>query len=133
DHYLEVLIRKPGAMAGSTALALARARGTFTPAHQGNWDAARRALGDAGGTRALIEALLLHRTLPAAAVIAAMEAAVAAGRYNPDILAVTARAHTTGTRTAAPIPLPPNITDASATRPAPSLAGYDQLLEGAMA
>lgn len=133
DHYLEVLIRKPGAMAGSTALALARARGTFTPAHQGYWDAARRALGDAGGTRALIEALLLHRTLPAAAVIAAMEAAVAAGRYNPDILAVTARAHTTSTRTAAPIPLPPNITDASATRPVPCLAGYDQLLEGAMA
>jgi len=115
DHYLEVLTRKPGAMAGSTALALARVRGTFTPAHQQYWDAARRALGDAGGTRALIEALLLHRTLPATAVIATMDAAVATGRYNPDILAVTARAHTTDARTAAPVPLPPNITDVRLT------------------
>ena len=42
DHYLEVLVRKPGALAGSTALAAARASGAFTSAHQRFWDAARR-------------------------------------------------------------------------------------------
>jgi len=31
DHYLEVLTRKPGAMAGATALVAARASGAFTP------------------------------------------------------------------------------------------------------
>ena len=68
DHYLEVLRRKPGALPGATALAQARAAGTFTAAHQGYWDAARRKHGDAAGTRALIEVLLAHRTLPAAAL-----------------------------------------------------------------
>src|SRR4029077_13335911 len=69
DHYLEVLRRKPGALPGATALAQARAAGTFTTAHQGYGDAARRQHGDAAGTRALIEILLAHRTLPAEALI----------------------------------------------------------------
>jgi transposase len=65
DHYLEVLCRKPGALAGSTALAAARAAGAFTADHQQFWETARRRLGDGPGTRALIGVLLLHRTLPA--------------------------------------------------------------------
>jgi hypothetical protein len=58
DHYLEVLKIKPGALAGATALAQARAAGSFTAAHQEYWAAARRKLGDAAGTRALTEILL---------------------------------------------------------------------------
>ena len=79
DHYLEVLQRKPGALPGATALAQARAAGIFTAAHQGYWDAARRQHGDAAGTRTLIEVLLAHRTLPAAALAAAMAKAVSSG------------------------------------------------------
>ena len=30
DHYLEILLRKPGALPGATALAQARAAGAFT-------------------------------------------------------------------------------------------------------
>ena len=33
DHYLEALLRKPGALPGSTALEQARAAGRFTPVH----------------------------------------------------------------------------------------------------
>jgi hypothetical protein len=65
DHYLEVLCRKPGALAGSTALAAARTSGVFSVDHQRFWETARRRLGDGPGTRALIGVLLLHRTLPA--------------------------------------------------------------------
>src|SRR6266702_2654685 len=54
DHYLEVLKYKPGALPGATALAQAKAGGAFTAAHQRYWDAARRALGEQAGTRALI-------------------------------------------------------------------------------
>jgi transposase len=54
DHYLEVLSRKPGAFAGSTPLAAARASGMFTVDHQRFWENARRRLGDGPGTRALI-------------------------------------------------------------------------------
>ena len=42
DHYLEVLLRKPGALPGATALAQARAAGTFTAAHDAFWAMCRR-------------------------------------------------------------------------------------------
>ncbi len=65
DHYLEVLKVKPGGLPGATALAQAKATRAFTASHQAYWDAARRARGDAAGTRALIEILLAHRSMPA--------------------------------------------------------------------
>ena len=91
DHYLEVLKNKPGALPGATALAQARAAGAFTATHQRYWDAARRARGDAAGTRALIEVLLAHRTLPAAALTAAMDRAVASGVLDPQVVLIDAR------------------------------------------
>jgi transposase len=133
DHYLEVLARKPGALAGATALAAARASGAFTATHQRFWDDARRALGDAAGTRALIGVLLLHRTLPAAAVAAGMAAALALRRLEPDLVAVEARRHLEATRTPAPAPVPlPAAARLDQSRPAPTLAGYDQLLAPAV-
>ena len=42
DHYLEVLVRKPGALPGATALAQARAAGMFTAAHEAFWAAPAR-------------------------------------------------------------------------------------------
>ncbi len=144
DHYLEILLRKPGALPGSVPLAQARAAGTFTAAHQQLWDAARARLGDGPGTRALIEVLLLHRRLPAAAVTAGIRAALEAGTCSPDVVAVEARKHADAASTAAaapgagpaprasgaavitlprrPAPLPPD------GRAIPSVAAYDQLL-----
>jgi hypothetical protein len=43
DHYLEALLRKPGALPGSTALEQARAAGKFTPVHDAWWKAVRKA------------------------------------------------------------------------------------------
>ncbi|OOK79296.1 hypothetical protein BZL30_1649 [Mycobacterium kansasii] len=37
DHYLEILLRKPGALPGATALAQARASTAFTAEHQTFW------------------------------------------------------------------------------------------------
>ena len=93
DHYLEILLRKPGALPGSVPLAQARKAGAFTPAHEALWSAARTRLGDGPGTRALIEVLLLHRRLPAASVIAGITAALGAGTCSPDVVAVEARKH----------------------------------------
>jgi hypothetical protein len=39
-HYLEALVRKPGAPPGPTALERARAAGKFTPVHDAWWAAA---------------------------------------------------------------------------------------------
>jgi transposase len=131
DHYLEVLTRKPGAMAGSTALVAARASGAFTAVHQRFWDAARKQHGDGPGTRALIGVLLLHRTLPATAVSAGMEDALVLGNFDADLVAVSARsAMSTASATSPPVPVPPAASHAVTTqRPMPSLADYDQLLQ----
>ena len=75
DHYLETFVRKPGALPGATALEQARAAGTFTPTHEAWWAAACKAHGDADGTRALIEVLLLHRHMPHRQVFAGIQAA----------------------------------------------------------
>jgi transposase len=147
DHYLEILARKPGALAGSAALAQARAAGAFTTAHDAFWAAARARHGDGAGTRALIEVLLLHRRIPARAVTAGITAALAAGSCSPDVAAVEARKHAAAagpadadggpwqalqrprrsraaviTMPRRPAALPPD------QRPAPSVAAYDQLL-----
>jgi transposase len=93
DHYLEVLKTKPGALPGATALAQARMNGSFTAAHEAFWAAARRTDGDAGGTRALIDVLLLHRSMPDADVIAGITAALQVGAVTVDVVAVEARRH----------------------------------------
>jgi hypothetical protein len=124
DHYLEILLRKRGALPGATALAQARAAGAFTPSHQRYWDAARRKLGDASGTRALIEVLLGHRTLAAAALCEAMGRAVQSGVLDQQAVLIDARVLAAG-----PVaPVIPIGVLSRYDRPAPALAGYDQLL-----
>ena len=140
DHYLEVLARKPGALLGATALAQARATGSFTPAHDAYWAAARAKLGDAAGTRALVEVLLLHRHLPAAAVLTGLRAALDLGAVSPDAVTVEARraAGAPSTTAATPgggaqvltLPTRPAATTVlpADERPEPTVAHYDQLL-----
>lgn len=91
DHYLEVLGRKPSALAGSVALAQARAAGTFTATHQRFWDEARRRLGDGAGTRALCKVLLLHRDLPAGVVEAGIDAALGVDSVDPNAVKIECR------------------------------------------
>ena len=91
DHYLEALMRKPGAMPGSAALDQARATGAFTPAHEAFWSAARRVAGEPAATRELIEVLLLHRHMDDADVIAGIGAALSVGAHTADVVAIEAR------------------------------------------
>jgi transposase len=93
DHYLEVLNRKPGALPGATALVQARAAGVFTSAHEAFWATARKTHGDSGGTRALVEVLLLHRHHPHGDVVAGITAALRVGAVSPDVVAVETRKH----------------------------------------
>jgi hypothetical protein len=91
DHCLEILMIRPGALAGSTGLAQARAAGTFTATHDAFWAAARTAHGDAAGTRVLIEVLLLHRRLSHEAVLAGITAALQVGSSSPELVTIEAR------------------------------------------
>jgi hypothetical protein len=150
DHYLEVLACKPGALPGSTALAQARTSGAFTSSHEAFWALCRGRLGDAGGTRMLVEALLLHRHLPHADVVAGLAAATQVGAASADVVAVEARRHFEQRRAQgelpavldrpapAPSPLqPPPVSSLTQrrlaslpddARPLPSVDAYDQLL-----
>ncbi|MGC5629277.1 IS21 family transposase [Georgenia sp. Z1344] len=146
DHYLEALIRKPGALPGATALEQARAAGTFTPAHDAWWAAARKAHGDTAGTRALIEVLLLHRHLHADQISAGIRAALQAGAFTADAVALEARKRA-DTDLQSPVRAPdahaaPAVGQQSIrsltekrlshlppdTRPLPDVTSYDQLL-----
>ena len=127
DHYLEILVRKPGALPGATALVQARQAGTFTSAHQRFWDAARHRYGDQSGTRALIDVLLAHRRLPTEAIVTALDAANQAGITDPAVVIVEARRHTDQRPPADVIPIG---VLSRYDRPVPSVTVYDQLLAG---
>jgi hypothetical protein len=125
---LDILVRKPGAMPGSTALAQARACGAFSAAHERFWSQARRRVGDGAGTRALIGVLLLQRRMPAAVVTEAMDAALSIGSVDVEVVAIEAR-RIAERRPAAPIV--PIGTGGRDVRPLPRLDGYDSLLSAA--
>jgi transposase len=141
DHYLEILLRKPGALPGAAALAQARAAGVFTGEHEAFWAAARKAHGDAAGTRALVEVLLLHRHLDRDNVLAGISAALSVGSTSADVVAVEARKAAGQRGSAPPAASPPggaprvvSLTERRLAalpgddRPLPSVAAYDQLL-----
>lgn len=151
DHYLEGLLRKPGALPGATALEQARAAGKFTPVHDAWWSAARSAHGDSAGTRALIEVLLLHRSMAHEHVVAGIAAALKVKALTADAVAVEARKAAQAeqdeandaasrppgrgrtTRAGALAPVASLTARRLATlpedhRPLPSVAGYDDLL-----
>lgn len=133
DHYLETLIRKPGALPSSVPLAQARAAGTFTADHERYWVAARRGLGDSSGTKALIEVLLLHRSLSTDAITSAIRRVLDAGIVAPEAVAIEARS-CAGGHLATVIAIGeasgvrPRIDIARYDRPTPDLALYDRLL-----
>lgn len=141
DHYLEALVRKPGALPGATALEQARAAGKFTPVHDAWWAAARKAHGDAAGTRALVGVLLLHRHMDGEHVVTGLAAALRAGALTADAVALEARKaadEADGQPAPDTAPAgPPGVTSLTArrldklppdARPLPSVAAYDQLL-----
>lgn len=125
DHYLEVLALKPGAMLSATALVRARAAGGFTKTHDRFWAEARKRRGDRDGTKAVIEVLLAHRILPADALVAGMQAALALGVVDPEVVVIEARKQAE----TAVAPVIPIGALARFDRPPPVLAHYDDLLE----
>ncbi|MFM9552586.1 IS21 family transposase [Streptomyces caniscabiei] len=150
DHYLEALLTKPGALERSEALHQARAEGTFTAVHEAFWAAAKKALGDAEGTKALVKVLLLHRHQQHADVVAGIRGALAAGTFNEDVIALEARkaaqmagrAPTVTAGILAPEPLdldPAQVTPLTSRRlaralpadqrPLPRLEQWDELLQ----
>jgi hypothetical protein len=133
EHYLDVLIHKPGALAGSTPLAQWRATGRWTAAHDQLWACLRERRGAQEGTRQLIELLQLGRQQGYEQLTRAIEQALTCGAYD----AAAVRWLLTAPPLAPPaVPslAPTDLTPSDyVTRPLPSLDGYDQLLAPAAA
>ncbi|MHC3394508.1 IS21 family transposase [Streptomyces lavendulocolor] len=142
DHYLEALIRKPGAFPGATALEQARSAGKFTPVHDAWWAQARKVHGERDGTRALIEVLLLARHIPHEHLVAGLATALRAGALTADAVALEAR-KAAQAEDEPPAALPAGASGSATvtflhqwrlahlppdTRPLPSVTPYDQLL-----
>jgi transposase len=79
EHYLEVLERKPGALAGSTPLAQWREQGRWPASFDRLWQELMRRQGKAEGTRQMIRLLQLGKAQGYAKLQTAAESALAWG------------------------------------------------------
>jgi hypothetical protein len=128
EHYLDVLIHKPGALAGSTPLAQWRAAGRWTAAHDQLWALLQERQGCQEGTRQMIELLQLGRQHGYERLTRAIHQALTSGAYD----AAAVRYLLTAPTLTVPCVFslsPTELTPSDyVTRPLPCLDGYDQLL-----
>jgi hypothetical protein len=126
EHYLDVLVKKPGALAGSTALEQCRAQGRWPASYDRFWEVLRQRQGKQEGTRAMIEVLLLAREHGAAQVRQAVEEALELG--CSDVAAVRYLLSVAGLDEKTPASLPVYLGALNRyDRPQPRLEDYDQL------
>jgi transposase len=129
EHYLDVLARKPGALAGSTPLAQWRRAGRWPPSYDRFWQGLTARQGQSAGTRAMVELLQLGRRHGDDRLRAALETALALGCHDAaavrHLLAAPDLAHQR------PAALPVDAAYARYDRPLPAVAAYDRLLAAA--
>jgi hypothetical protein len=129
DHYLELLARKPGALARSLPLAQERDRGNWPATFDELWTALRARWGESEADTQMVDVLMLCREHGPATVELAVRGVLAAGAIDGRAVQVLAR------RTS-PTVATPRLEGLEARlqahdRPEPDLAGYDQLIGGA--
>jgi transposase len=127
DHYLELLERKPGALAHSLALRQERERGAWPGCFDELWRAIEERTSPSEAARQMVEVLLLVREHGLKRTELAVRGVLAAGAHDGRAVALLARrserAH------AAPLSdLDERL--AATERPEPTLGRYDELLAG---
>jgi transposase len=128
DHYLELLARKPGALAGSLALHQERERGAWPECFDELWQAIAAKVGASEAARQMVDVLLLVREHGADHVELAVGGALAAGAHDGRAVAVLASR--ADRREPAPALTDLDARLAGHDRPTPDLTDYDQLLGG---
>ena len=128
EHYLDVLVRKPGALAGSTALEQCRAQGRWPVSYDRFWKIIDHREGRQAGTRAMVDVLLLAREHGAARAREAVEEALEMGCANLSAARYLLRVDHRETTSA------PDAVDIGVLRrydrPRPKLDAYEQLRPG---
>ena len=125
EHYLNALSKKPGALAGSTALEQCRAQGRWPASYDHFWGVLRERQGKQEGRRAMIDVLLLVREHGLGRVRQAVEEALELG--CSDVGAIRYLLSVGGQEQ--PPPAAPEHIGAlnRYDRPQPSLEDYDRL------
>lgn len=128
DHYLDVLVEKPGAFPGSLALHQARENGEFPRTYDRLWSALIAKSGEQVGTRQMIEVLLLHRTYSKQAVGEAVCQALSANAIDPSAVTLFCR-HIQSGETVIETADPIDVGCLSVySRPLPQTIDYNDLL-----
>jgi hypothetical protein len=127
EHYLEVLLKKPGAMAGSTALEQWRAQGRWPGSYDRFREALRDRQGKQEGTRAMVEVLLLGREHGWGELEGAVNQALKLGCFDVGAVRLLVRS-TTGSGPAKASELVEIGVLSRYDRPQPRMKDYDQLL-----
>ena len=91
DHYLELLQRKPGALARSLALRQQRDRGDWPACFDELWDKIAERAGRQEAARQMVDVLMLCREHPVARVELAVQGALTAGAHDGKAVALLAR------------------------------------------
>ena len=126
DHYLELLQRKPAALAGSLALHQQRERGHWPGCFDELWARIGERYGPSEAARQMVDVLMLCREHGSARVELAVRGALACGAHDGRAVAVLARQSERPPAVA--LEDLPGYLDAI-ERPEPTLADYDRLLE----
>ena len=124
DHYLDLLVRKPGALARSLALRQERDRGDWPACFDQLWTRIIERSGRQEAARQMVDVLMLCREHPAGRVELAVAGALAAGAYDGRAVALLVN------RSERPQPAALEIDArlAGIGQPPPAdLADYDQL------
>jgi transposase len=127
SHYAPLLARKPGALAGSLALAQERERGQWPACFDELWERITERTTPSEAARQMVDVVMLCGELGAERVELAVRGALAAGAYDGRAVALLAHKAERPAATEISSVLEAGLARASAPPP-DDLADYDQLL-----
>lgn len=126
DHYLDLLARKPGALARSLALRQERDRGDWPQCFDQLWGTIEERVGRQEAARQMVDVLMLCREIGPRRVELAVRGALAAGAHDGRAVALLARR---AERPAAPALELEERLAGIGSPPPQDLSGYDRLRE----
>lgn len=128
EHYLDVLVRKPGALAGSKPLQQWRTEGRWTSVHDQLWQQLKERHGAPAGTRLMIELVQLGRQYGYEQLSKAIATALELGATDAAAVRYLLSAPSLQPPAAAVLPAAALGSLEHYQRPLPVVGVYDQLL-----
>ncbi|MGV8075042.1 MAG: IS21 family transposase [Syntrophobacteraceae bacterium] len=125
EHYLEALLKKPGALAGSTPLEQWRAQGRWPESYDKFWKILKERHGKQDGTRSMIELIMLGRQYGYGELEQAVIQALDLGCFDVGAVRLLLQSDREPAKSPEPVEIGALI---SYDRPQPRVCEYDQLL-----